>query len=163
MAFHPEGEMMASASHDQTITLWNCRTGRVMRVLREHHLPIACVAFSLDGRLLASSAGRVRSERPEEDEIFVWDIATGKVLHRLQGHAQRVVTLAFAPGNQRLATAGWDKQAKLWDLETGQEVLTLVGHDDGIIAQGFNQRGDLLTGGLDRVVRVWKITAPTSK
>ena len=120
-------------------------------------LPIACVAFSQDGSLFASSAGRIRSDRPEEDEIFVWDTLTGTLLHRLQGHAERAVTLAFAPGGTRLASAGWDKQAKLWDLRTGQEVLTLAGHRDGIMTLGFNRQGSLFTGSLDQSVLIWKI------
>jgi WD domain, G-beta repeat len=42
-------------------------------------------------------------------------------------------------------------------------VLTLAGHDDAIMALGFDQRGYLLTGGLDQAVRIWKITSPEGK
>ena len=156
LAFDPKGKLLASASHDHTITLWNGQTGEIVRVLNGHHLPIACVAFSPDGTLLASSAGRARSFKPGEDEIFVWDVARGEVRHHLSGHTECAVTLAFSPGGTRLASAGWDHQVKLWELRSGQEVLTLAGHEDGIMSLAFNQNGFLFTGSLDRSVRIWK-------
>ena len=128
-------------------------------MLTGHHLPIACVAFSPDGALLASSAGRARSFEPGEDEIFVWDVAAGKLRHHLSGHTERAVALAFTPGGTRLASAGWDRQVKIWELRTGQEVLTLAGHEKGIMSLAFNQKGFLFTGSLDQSVRIWK-TAP---
>jgi eukaryotic-like serine/threonine-protein kinase len=159
VAFHPDGKLLATASHDQTIMLWDCQTGTIVRVLHEHRFPIACIEFSPDGALLASSASPTIINRPGDEEIFVWDTATGAVLHRMEGHDARILDLAFAPGGKRLATAGKDHQVKLWDVQTGHEVLTLVGHRDFIPTLAFDRHGSLLTGSLDKSIRIWKTTS----
>jgi WD40 repeat protein len=115
------------------------------------------LAFSPDGKLIASAAGQTGSDRPEHGEVLVWETATGKVLYRLEGHADRPLAVAFHPEGDRLATAGWDGDIKLWDLATGEEMLTLEGHKDAVMAIAFSSDGSLLTSGsLDKTVRLWK-------
>ena len=115
------------------------------------------MVFSPDGETLASAGGRFNAERPEEGEILIWEAATGQVRHRLRGHAGRAVTAAFHPNGSRLATAGWDQDhiIKLWDTRTGQEVLTLTGHQDAIMSLAFSRDRRLISGSVDRTVRVW--------
>ena len=51
-----------------------------------------------------------------------------------------------------------DDTAKLWDANTGSCIATLAGHTDSVASVGFNHDGSLLaTGGLDGVVKVWKV------
>jgi WD40 repeat protein len=169
LAFHPEGKLLATASHDKTITLWNCESGEMVRVLRDHRSALSCVAFSPDGSRIASSASPLRAGdfRPDDDENFVWDTATGAVIHRMRGHRGRPVSLAFTSDGKRLATAGHDGQVKLWDVKTGQEILTLIARDVDpddpdaiarITSLAFDRNGSLLTGSDRGSVRYWKIT-----
>jgi eukaryotic-like serine/threonine-protein kinase len=156
LAFHPDGSELASASRDRTVVRWNAATGQRLDTLRAHRLPVSCVAYSPDGTTLVSAAGRLESRSPQEDEILIWERATGTVLHRLRGHSGRAVTVAYTEDGRRLATAGWDHQIKLWDPQTGQDVLTLTGHEGLVTGLTFARDGRLISGSIDRTIRVWE-------
>jgi WD40 repeat protein len=98
---------------------WNTfRRGYV--VLQGHHGQVAGVAFSPDGKLLASGGG----EPGGPGEIWVWEVATRKMVRRFTELEHRVHRVAFGPEGKRLASAsgehGVEGSAKVWDVETGR-------------------------------------------
>jgi WD40 repeat protein len=125
LAVSPDGSRFATSSHDRTVRIWDARTGEEVRKFAEHGGPVACVAWSPDGRWLLSSSGQVRAEDPANSELLLWDSETGAVRHRLRGHYERVTTAAFAPDGSRAFTSGHDGNLNVWDVETGREVLVL--------------------------------------
>jgi WD40 repeat protein len=76
-----------------------------------HTLAVESVAFSRDGRLLASGGA--------DHVAKIWDVATGRELRTLKGHSDLVVSVAFHPNDQLLATAGFDGSVKVWDIASG--------------------------------------------
>jgi WD40 repeat protein len=156
LSYNSDGTKLYSASHDQAFRVWDTVSGKCLRVFASHTLPVSGVAVSPGDKLVASAAGRLQADRPDEGEVLVWEASTGEIVHRLQGHRGRPAALAFSPEGHRLATAGWDTEIKLWDLASGQEVLALRGHTDGIMALAFSPDGELLaSGSVDRTVRMW--------
>jgi WD40 repeat protein len=114
--------------------------------LGDHDGLVYAVAFSLDGRYLAT-AGR-------DEAIRVWDAARGKLVRSLQGHAGTVRALAYSPGG-RLASAGDDMAVRLWD-SAGHELLALRGHKDAVRALAFSPEGHRLSSASeDRTVKIW--------
>jgi WD40 repeat protein len=162
LAFSPDGMRFATFSTDNTVRVWDAQTGAELLTFRKHTEPVSCVAFSPDGRLVASAGGQVFF--PSEQEVKVWDAKTGDELLNLSGHTGWVTRVAFSPDGRRLASAGTDGTVKLWDVETGKEALTLFGHRDQVRDVVFSADGlRLVSASVDGTVRVWDATPVTDE
>jgi hypothetical protein len=148
VAFSPDGRLLASGSCGKVgnsfcvqgeIKLWDVASGSLVRTLSGHTGFVFSVAFSPDGRLLASgSCGQLDSPGyyiPNciQGEIKLWEVATGREVRTLSGHTDFVYSVAFSPDGKLLASGSWDGTIKLWDVATGREVRTLKGHTDEVI------------------------------
>ncbi|KAK2041575.1 WD40 repeat-like protein [Colletotrichum somersetense] len=109
--------LIASASWDKTIKIWDAATGQCLHTLRGHTEPVYSAAFSSDGTHVASAS--------EDKTIKIWDAATGQCLQTLHGHAELVYTVAFSNSSAQLASASSYHIVKIWDISTGQCCRTL--------------------------------------
>ena len=74
----------------------------------------------------------------------------------LEGHTNYVYGVAFAPDASRLATASFDKTARIWSVADGRCLQTLQGHTKEVRSVAWSPDGKLLaTGGFDRSIRLW--------
>jgi eukaryotic-like serine/threonine-protein kinase len=149
VAFSPDGKRIASASHDETLKLWDTANGQELLTLKGHTSAVAGVAFSPDGKLLASAS--------HDKMVKIWDAANGQELLTLKGHTGSCVT--FSPDGKRLATASVDATVKLWDATNGRELLSLKGHTGPVSCVTFSPDSKrLATASFDGTVKLWDAT-----
>jgi WD40 repeat protein len=164
LAIRPDGAQLATASGGQgteaqhqkpgALKLWDAKSGKELCNFSGHTAPIYGVAFSPDGKQLAS-AGADRT-------IRLWDVNGGKELRTLKGHTDTVYAVTFSPDGKRLASASGDffnnnhGQLKIWDAASGKDLLTLKGHTATVYHIAFSPDGRYLaSAGGDHHVWVW--------
>ena len=108
---------------DGIVHLWDVAGGREVAALRGGLAGFLAIAFSPDGRLLATAAAR-QSSATASAEIKVWDLASGRELATFAGPGG-IAELAFSPDGRRLASTGPQQAATLWDIRSGRELLSL--------------------------------------
>lgn len=117
---------------------------------RSHIGDVWSVAFSRDGKLLASAS----SDRT----LKVWSLPEGACVMTLRGHTESVKSVAFSPDGRLLASASLDGTIRLWGLFEGGLSKTLSGHTDSVNSVAFEPDGKLLaSASADGTVRLWSL------
>ncbi|XP_045839737.1 notchless protein homolog 1 isoform X4 [Meles meles] len=104
--FSPDSRIVASASFDKSIKLWDGRTGKYLASLRGHVAAVYQIAWSADSRLLVSGSS--------DSTLKVWDVKAQKLAADLPGHADEVYAVDWSPDGQRVASGGKDKCLRIW-------------------------------------------------
>jgi WD40 repeat protein len=118
---------------------------------------VFAVAFSPDGKLLASAGGE-EFVKPgnKSGEIRVWDVASDREVLTLQGSGDTATSVGFAPDGRTLASGGFDKTVRTWDIASGKERWRSAGHNGVVRSVAFSPDAKTLaSGGFDGTVRVW--------
>ena len=152
----------ASLAGIGTIWLWDVSTRRNFATL-EHAKKVGSVAFSPDGRTLASGAG--------DNTIKLWDMTTQTNIATFEGHKSLISSVAFSPDGRTLASGSYDNvrgslnnTIKLWDVATGQNIATYRHGGQGIFSLAFSPDGTtLVSGASDGTVILWDVSKPRPK
>src|SRR5262249_10267940 len=123
--------------------------------LRGHTDPIQALAFSSDGRTLASGDYHGRAK--------LWDVAAGAEKKTLPMSDEVVAAVAFTPDSRTLAVA-IDRVVQLWDVGTGHLVTCLEGHQGKVRCLAYSPDGTrLASGSYDRTVCLWDVARYRSR
>ena len=143
VVFAPEQDWIAISGDEQTIKLLDASSGESVREIDHQDANAYTVAFSPDGRLLASGRQARSSDDDRAQRAFVWDAYDGSRLHALSGHRQKVFCVRFFPDGNSVLTAGYDKTVRKWDLETGLELQSVRAHDSTVSHAAISPDGSL--------------------
>ena len=131
--------------------LWDIATGQRLRTLLGNDKSVERLAFSPDGRLLASIS--------EDQTVGIWEAATGRKMTTLSspGSSNVIQALAFSPNGRWLASTGEHNMVNIWDVTTGRPISALSGHTNGVNDVVFSPQGNLLaSASSDRTIRIWE-------
>ena len=144
---------MGRQSAPHLVRLWDVARGQEKHALNGHEDYVLDIAFSPDGRLLATSS---------EDRCFVWDATTGKRVAALpDGLPKGASAVAFSgDGRFFLATALHEGTIRLWEVATWTLRNEFQGHRDRPTALTFAPGGRLLSGSVDTTVLAWDVRPP---
>ena len=150
LAFSPHGTLLATATFQGPLHLWDARTGAERQRLNGHSLSVAALTFSPDGGWLASSA--------LDQTIRLWDVSAGREKATLLGHQHLVSGLAWTPDSKTLVSYSEDESLKFWDVLHGRELAT-IRTKAGLRGLGVSPKGTALALGGPGLAELWDVPA----
>jgi eukaryotic-like serine/threonine-protein kinase len=158
MAFSKDGKRIASGSGNRSslvakdpgvVTIWDEETGKKLLSLQGHTKDIRELAFSPDGKRLASCSS--------DKSVILWDIETGGQLFTIKDDPDGPWCISISPDGGSLAVGG-RRNVRLFDANSGQERSTLKGHSDWVERLAFSPDGKhLASASSDKTVKIWDI------
>ncbi|KAF9237048.1 quinon protein alcohol dehydrogenase-like superfamily [Melanogaster broomeanus] len=149
LAVSPCGTLLASASKDTTVRLWDLSTGtELSHLVRQHRLAVRCVVFSRDGKRIVTGS--------QDATVRVWDVESVGSMGAQKRHKSLVSHLAFSADGKRIVSGGLDKTVRMWCAKSGRELIDPLWLERDVYAVAFDDEGGrILAADRDGAVFAW--------
>ncbi len=149
LAISSNGEYWAASSRRGEVRVWEAGGQTLHRIWQAHTERVWSLAFSPDGRMLASGSW--------DGLVKLWEVTSGMLVWSGR-HTGNINSVAFAPDGSRLASASYDSTVKLWDVVAGRLHQTLTGHTERVHRVTWSPDGRLLaSGGYEKTIWLWDV------
>ncbi|WP_299465786.1 caspase family protein [uncultured Microscilla sp.] len=130
------------------IRIIDLKRNEMIGKLTGHTDVVFSVAFSKDGRYIASGSG--------DKTIKIWEVNRKRLVTTLKGHSNSIYEVAFAPNGNQLISGSYDKTVKIWDWQNRQVIKTLTRHNNRVQVVAYSPNGRYFaTGGYDKRIFLW--------
>jgi WD40 repeat protein len=148
--YSPDATKIATGGDgENAIKIWDAKTGELFNTL-EHDQPVWSLAWTSDGKKLISSSFPIR----------IFDTTTWQQIAVLKGHTRAVHSISLSPSERFLASASYDRTARLWNLDTNLPIGPPLQHEGVLECAALSPDGKMLvTGGQSKNAYTWDIHA----
>jgi WD40 repeat protein/serine/threonine protein kinase len=161
VAWRPDGQQLALGGfgpphdgiYEGTVWIWDPKSGETLQTLIGKVDMIRSVAWSPDGRYVASGENY-------NGNIQIWNPAKGELIQTIAAHAHIVGAIAWSPDGKQLASGSLDERIKLWDTRTWKNICVIeAAHRGDVTSLSWNADGRrIASAGEDGLVKVWDVT-----
>ena len=150
VAITADGRWVVSGSRDNTVRVWEVKSGNCLATLEGHTAYVLGVAMTADGRRVVSGS--------HDKTVRVWDVESGNCLATLRGHTKGVQGVAVTADGRRAISSSDDNTVRVWDVESGNCLATLKRHSSAVGGVAMTVDGQrVVSGSYDKTVRVWDV------
>ena len=126
-------------------------------IQNEHGVAVYSVAFSPDGKTLASGSN--------DKTIKLWELSNGRLIRSFEGHSHQVEIVVFSSDGKMLASGSLDNTVKLWDVSSGSLIRSIETHGNGVSSVAFSPDGKMLASngggktGISDTGKLWDVSS----
>ncbi len=162
LRFSRDGKLILSASHDNTLIVWDAIAGTAYKTLRGHGSWVRSCDLSPDGKWALSGSYDRKAKLWDIEGYEELRVLKGRVL---EGHVDEILAASFSRDGREIVTASRDRTARTWDFASGQLLHTFEeGHAflaTRVLFIPDNKQPRLVTSAVDSTVRIWDLAGGT--
>ncbi len=148
LAWSPDGKLIASASDDTYVQIFDATSGRRKIIYSGHSEEVAAVAWSPDSKFIASGG--------QDTTVQVWNANSGARILTYTGHADRVNGVSWSNDSQLIASGSEDKTVQVWNAASAALSFNFQGHTAGVLCVGWQpDNSSVASGSWDGTLRDW--------
>lgn len=122
-SFSTDGQKLVTASKDNTVKIWDIKTGKCIHTLKKHTASVNYAEFSADDKFIVSAS--------DDGTAMLWDAKNGKHIATMKRHTRPVISVAFSHNGDYIVTASPFEMIILWNGKTG-EMIQIIGESSRV-------------------------------